>query len=146
MRIFPHRGMPARGSFQERVLQEMLLREQRCRIAVESYHGHLLAAGLGISKELFSLWTDNLTDEITHNNYDAATIERKRRALRIFEERHSTPRLGLARANKYTVKRQEDLLPYTKEEIAKIKSKVRAKSLETNLQHGIQRTEPRQKK
>lgn len=139
MRIFPHRGMPARGSFQERILQEMLLREQRKEIVVATYHGHLLAAGLGIRPELFSLWTDTLCDEISHNNYTAETIARKKRALALFAERHTIPRSGLKRAEKYTVKDTVGYLPYSEEELAQIKDKVRARTLDNSLRHGVER-------
>lgn len=139
MRIFPHRGMPARGSFQERILQEMLLREQRKQIAIETYHGHLLAAGLAIKPELFGLWTENLIDEITHSNYAAATIARKKKALSYFTERNEAPRRGLMRAHNYTVKNAADMMPYTKDEIAAIRDKVRARLVDTHLRHAVER-------
>jgi len=139
LRIFPHRGLPARGSFEDRVIQEMLLREQRRQIAVETYHGHLLAAGLGVRPELFALWTENLVDEITHNNYVAATIERKKRALAIFAERNSLPVMGLKRAKSYEIKGQQDLIPYTKEELAVLQEKIRKRTLDISMRHGLER-------
>jgi hypothetical protein len=139
LRIFPHRGMPARGSFQERVLQEMLLREQRKQIAIETYRGHLLAAGLGVRFELFQLLTENMVDEITHNNYVDATIERKKKALVVFAERHTVPKKGLARAQQYTIKSQLDLTSYSEEELAAKRDKIRARTLDNSLRHGVER-------
>lgn len=139
LRIFPHRGMPARGSFQERILQEMLLREQREKIAIETYRGNLLAAGLGVRFELFQLLTENLVDEITHNNYVDATIDRKRKSLEIFAERHTIPTKGLARAHQYTIKSQHDLTSYSEEELAAKRDKIRARTLDNSLRHGVER-------
>jgi len=139
LRIFPHRGMPARGSFQERILQEMLLREQRKQIAIETYRGHMLAAGLGVRPELFRLLTENMVDEITHNNYVDATIERKRKSLLIFAERHTVPKKGLQRAHQYTIKSQLDLTGYSEEELAQKRDKIRARTLDNSLRHGVER-------
>lgn len=144
LRIFPHRGMPARGSFQERILQEMLLRDQRKQIAIETYRGQMLAAGLGVRPELFALYTENLIDEITHNNYVEATIERKKKSLQIFAERHSMPKKGLQRAHQYTIKSQLDLQGYSAAELAEKRDKIRARTLDNSLRHGVERaTAPR---
>lgn len=139
LRVFPHRGMPARGSFQERILQEMLLREQRQKIVVETYHGHLLAAGLGVRPELFMLWTENLIDEITQNNYVPSTIERKRAALKIFADRHQAPKKGLQRAHQYTIKSQKDLEDYSEAELAVRRDKIRKRTLDNSMRHGLER-------
>lgn len=142
--IFPHRGMPARGSFQERILQEMLLRKQRKEIAIETYRGELLAAGLGVNPASFHLLTENMVDEITHNNYVDATIERKRKTLQIFAERRSLPKKGLQRAHQYTIKSQLDLQGYTEAELAEKRDKIRARTLDNSLRHGVERaTAPR---
>jgi hypothetical protein len=130
MRVLPHRAMPPRGSFQDRVVQEMLLRERRRSVVTSVYHARLIAAGLGVRSDLFDLWTMLYVDEVTHENYQPDVVKQKRGMLDAFTTRRRVDQQLVQRAESYTVKSSKDLLPYSKEQIEAIKTKMRKKALE----------------
>lgn len=142
MRVMPVRGMPPRESFQDRVAQEMILRERRCAIATNTYLAQTVAAGYSLHPEVFMLFTQQYRDEVTHANYRPEVIQMKRKQLDFFEKRKRFEASHVKRVETYSIKTQKDLLPYSKEEIAELKQKMRAKA----LQGAIHRPEkPREK-
>lgn len=135
MRVMSHRGMPPRGSFQDRIAQEMLLRERRRDIATSIYQAQLVAAGLRIPGPLFDAWTMLYIDEITHDNYQPRVVKEKRRMLDAFDKKKVQERSHVARVEDYTVNTREDLRPYTPGELDKLRSKLRKRTLQ-NAQRG----------
>ena len=133
MRVMPTRGMPPRESFQDRVAQEMVLRERRCAIATSVYLAQTVAAGYSLNPNLFTLFTLQYRDEVTHANYRPEIIKMKRKQLDLFEKRKRFEANYVTRVETYSIKSQRDLLPYSKEELAVLKQKARARALKSAL-------------
>lgn len=133
MRVLPARGMPPRESFQDRVAQEMVLRERRCDIATNVYLAQTIAAGYSLNPEVFALHTLQYRDEVTHANYRPEIIKMKRKQLDFFEARKRFEANHVKRVETYSIKTQKDLMPYSREELAVIKQKARARALKSAL-------------
>lgn len=125
MRVFPHSGVPDRGSFRDRVVQEMLLRERRRFIAAHTYQARLVGAGLKVAPALLDLWTDLFIDEVSHANYRPDLVEYKKRILQEISDRKKEPARLLGRVSALQINTAADLMPYTKEEIRERLEQVR---------------------
>ncbi len=133
MRVMPTRGMPPRESFQDRVAQEMILRERRCDIATNMYLAQTIAAGYSLNPEVFTLFTLQYRDEVTHANYRPEIIKMKRKQLDFFEKRKRFEANHVKRVETYSIKTQKDLMPYSREELAVLKQKARARALQQSI-------------
>ena len=129
LRVMSHRGMPPRGSFQDRVIQEMLIRERRREIITQTYQAQLVAAGLRIHPALFDLWTSMYVDEVSHDNYKPRVVAQKKEMLKAFAKARKVPTDLVAKASKLTVRRKEDLKPYSAAELEGIKAKLRRRTI-----------------
>jgi hypothetical protein len=69
MRTIPGDGLPPRGSVQDRIACEMLIRERRREVQSQIYLARIQAAGLQIPEKIFRLWTTLYAMEVTHENY-----------------------------------------------------------------------------
>lgn len=141
MRVMPHRGMPPRESFQDRVAQEMLLRERRCAIATNVYLAQVTAAGYSLHPDLFSLFTLQYRDEVSHANYRPEVIKIKRKQLDAYEKRKRLESEHIKRIDTYSIKSQKDLMPYTKEELQNIKQTLRMRALKAATQKPMTKKE-----
>ena len=97
MRTLPLKGMPDRGSLQDRVVSEMLIRERRRQVHGQIYLGRILAASLQLPEKLFSLWTTLYSMEVSHANYTPEVIKDKELALKSLDTTH---RKEMAERNK----------------------------------------------
>lgn len=129
MRVLPHRGMPPRGSFEDRVAQEMLLRERRRAVATEVYQAQLVAAGLRINEGLFEMWTLLYIDEISQENYQPGVNKEKRRMLDVFSNQRRVEKKLIERTDSYSIHNTRDMQPYSKAELEVIRDKMRRKVL-----------------
>jgi len=125
--------MPPRESFQDRVAQEMILRERRCDIATNMYLAQTIAAGYSLNPEVFTLFTLQYRDEVTHANYRPEIIKMKRKQLDFFEKRKRFEANHVKRVETYSIKTQKDLMPYSREELAVLKQKARARALKQSI-------------
>lgn len=130
MRVMPQRGMPPRESFQDRVAQEMLLRERRCAIATNTYIAQCVTAGYALHPAIFAQWTLHYRDEVSHANYRPEIVRIKRRQLDEFEKRRRLEGKHVSRVDSYTVTKAADMLPYSPAELELIKQKLRARTLQ----------------
>jgi len=131
MRTLPVRGMPPRGSLQDRIAFEMLVREQRKSLNKEVYHARINALGLGLPLAALDLWTSWLAMEISHENYYPKSLEAKQNLLRKLAEGR---RMRSADKLKYqrrleTLVRDDDLTPATKTELEDFRRKLRGRHL-----------------
>lgn len=129
MRVLPNRGMPPRGSFQDRIAQEMLLRERRCTIATQVYQAQLVAAGLGL-QGAFDIWTMLYIDEVSHENYQPGVNKEKRRMLDAFTSQKRVEKNLVERVDSYSIQSTRDMQPYTKGELEKIRKQIRKRVLQ----------------
>lgn len=129
MRVLAQRGIPPRGSFQDGIAQEMLIRERRQTIAATVYHAQLIAAGLNLPPPILDAWTMLYIDEVTHDNYQPKVVRQKRSMLAAFDKKKVEERARVARVEDYTVNTREDLRPYTPGELEKIRAKLRRKAV-----------------
>lgn len=77
--------MPPRGSIQDRVAQEMVLRQRRQEMAKFAYLGRLTSLSLGLPEKLYGLWTELLALEVFQDNYSPRVTEAKKQILSLFE-------------------------------------------------------------
>ena len=143
MRVMPHRGMPPRESFQDRVAQEMLLRERRCVIATNTYLAQVTAAGYSLHPDIFAMFTLQYRDEVSHANYRPEIIKIKRKQLDEYAKRKRLESEHIKRIDTYSIKTQKDLMPYTKEELQSIKQTLRMRALKAATQKPV-KTKPTQ--
>lgn len=129
MRVLPQRGMPPRESFQDRIAQEMLVRERRCVIATNRYLAQCITAGYALKPDVFSFWTLQYADEVSHANYRPEIMKIKRRQLDEFEKKKRYRADHIERVKSYALTSAKDMLPYSKAELEEIKSKARARDL-----------------
>lgn len=80
------RGMPARGSIQDRIACEMLFRERQRALASHTYLGRIFASGLNLPEKLLQFWTTLLALEIGQENYEPNIIKEKEKALMFLEQ------------------------------------------------------------
>lgn len=129
MLVLPHRGMPPRGSFEDRVAQEMLLRSRRKDVATQVYQAQLVAAGLRINEGLFEMWTMLYIDEISQENYQPGVNKEKRRMLDAFSTQRRVEKKLIERTDSYSIQSTKDMQPYSKAELETIKAALRKKVL-----------------
>lgn len=134
MRTLPFRGVPPRGSIQDLLAQEMLLRERRKTVSQQSYLGRIIAAGMQLPEATFRLWTSLFEMEIFQENYSPSTVEAKSAALQtllssIDQQQHGRVRM-FDKLNKLNMS-EEDLRPSTAEERERFKRKLRRRHLQT---------------
>lgn len=129
MRVLAHRGMPPRGSFQDRVAQEMILRERRRYVTTQIYQARLIAGSYSLPQPLFDAWTMLFIDEVSHDNYQPKVVKQKRRILDGFDKKKKTEQARVDRVETYTVKTSRDLTPYTAAELEVVRSKLRRRAI-----------------
>jgi len=80
-------GLPPRGSLQDRITCEMLLRVRTRKVSENVYLGRLLAANMNLNENMFQLWTELYSLEVFHNTYNPATVSSKAKALEVLKKR-----------------------------------------------------------
>jgi hypothetical protein len=126
--------MPERGSLQDRVACEMLLRERRRQVQSQTYLGRIMAASVNLPEKLFSLWTTLYSMEVFQSNYSPEVVEDKEEALKAFRD---TAHVTVVERTNYLQKletltaRDEDLRPATPEEIEEAKRRLRRRRVRT---------------
>ncbi len=121
--------MPSRGSFRDRLAQEMCVRDRRKEIRTQLFQAQLVAAGMNIPGPLFNALATVYIDEVTHDNYRPAIAEQKRAMYGVFLKKRTDQVVHVKRADNYEVKSSKDFLPYSAEEKAEIQKKLRARAL-----------------
>jgi hypothetical protein len=128
MRVFPQQGMPKRGSLQDRLVQEMLYREQRREIHRNVFLGQLISAGLNVPPGLFQAWVDMYRDEVTHDNYNPQALSVKRK-LQTLLNQEDTRELDLVkRVQGFEITSHEQMQPYSKEGLERVKEILRKRA------------------
>lgn len=132
VRTLPLRGMPVRGSIQDRIACEMLIRERRRSITENVYLARILSAGLNLNEKLFQLWTSILSMEVFQESYQPEVVQEKAYALKLIQDsttnRTTTQVRMFQKLNKLTA-RDEDLRPATPEELEAFKRRLRKQRL-----------------
>lgn len=134
VRTLPLRGMPVRGSIQDRIACEMLIRERRRSITESVYSARILSAGLNINEKLFQLWTSILSMEVFQESYQPEVVQEKEHALKLIQDgttaRTTTQVRMFQKLNKLTA-RDVDMRPATPEELEAFKRRLRKRRLDT---------------
>lgn len=86
MRTIPTRGMPPRGSIQDRIACEILIRERRRSVTEHVYLARILSSGINLPEKLFQLWTTMLTMEVFQESYQPEVVKEKEQALKLIQE------------------------------------------------------------
>ena len=124
--------MPSRGSIQDRIACEMMLRERRRSVTEDVYLARIISAGLNIPDKLFQLWTTILTMEVFQESYQPEVVKEKQYALKLIQENVTQRSEGQVRMfqklHKLTA-REDDLRPATPEEVELVKRKLRKRHL-----------------
>lgn len=126
--------MPTRGSIQDRIACEMLIRERRRSITENVYLARITSAGLNIPDKLFQLWTTILSMEVFQESYQPEVVKEKQYALKLIQENVTQRSEGQVRMfqklHKLTA-RDNDMRPATPEELESFKRKLRQRHLRT---------------
>lgn len=133
MRTLPTKGIPPRGSAQDLIATEMLLRERNQKIASQLYLARMLQASLGIPEQVFKVWTELFALEVSQQSYSPEMIALQRKALKKFDrqtqqEKRDRRRM-FSRLAKLEVE-QERSRPASKAEREEFKRKLRRKRLQ----------------
>lgn len=125
--------MPVRGSIQDRIACEMLIRERRRSITESVYLARILSAGLNLNEKLFQLWTSILSMEVFQESYQPEVVQEKAHALKLMQDgttnRTTTQVRMFQKLNRLTA-RDEDLRPATPEELEAFKRRLRKQRLD----------------
>jgi len=139
MRTVLHRGMPDRGSIQDRIACEMIIRDRRRQVQGQMYLGRIMAASLNLPEKLFSTWTTLYSMEVFQSNYSPEVVRDKEEALKVIsdivdkkEEEHTSM---LNKLDKLTV-REDDLRPATAEDIERAKRRLRQRYVRPRVDNG----------
>jgi hypothetical protein len=132
VRTIPIRGVPARGSVQDRIAGEMLAREQRRAVHGHVYLGRLLSATMAIPPKLFDMWTTLYTMEVTHESYSPGAIKDKERVLHEItvskSQSEQQQKSVFSKLDSLTVE-DADLRPVTPAELENMRRKMRRRHL-----------------
>lgn len=141
LKTLPNRGVPPRGSVQDRVACEMLIRERRLTLQKSIYLGRIVTAGSMIPEPVFQLWTELFATQVYHENYMPTTIDVKKHAFEglksITADDFEENKQKLRNLQKLEAT-DEALRPSTPKEIEEIKRKLRRHRLKkvTKKKHG----------
>jgi len=128
VQVLPLRGMPPRGSIQDRIACEMLLRTRRRAVTENVYLARILSAGLNLNEKLFQLWTTILTMEVFQESYQPEVVQEKEYALKLIQENVTQRGEGQVRVfkklHKLTVL-EDDLKPATPAEYEAFQRRLR---------------------
>lgn len=128
MRTLPLRGMPPRGSIQDRIACEMLLRDRRRNVTENVYLARILSAGLNLNEKLFQLWTTILTMEVFQESYQPEVVKEKEYALKLIQDNVTQRSEGQVRVFKKLHKLtalDDDLKPATPAEYEAFQRRLR---------------------
>ena len=111
----------------------MLLRERRREVNKHVYLARVFAAGLNIPEKLMQVWSEMLSLEVFHDNYNPTVVDAKTRALRELE----TQTRGRIEQNQSLMKKLSDLevrqdsemRGATQEELEEFKRRIRQRHL-----------------
>ena len=136
MRTMASRGMPARGSMQDRIALEMLRRERRRALMEQTYIGRIIASSMNLPEKLYQLWTSLLSLEIHQDNYAPTVVKDKELALQILSDTRKQQAQGqqqqMSRLSKLTAD-DRDMRPATMEDIERVKRRLRASRLRGSM-------------
>lgn len=128
VQVLPLRGMPVRGSIQDRIACEMLLRARRRAVTENVYLARILSAGLNLNEKLFQLWTTILTMEVFQESYQPEVVKEKEYALKLIQDNVTQRGEGQVRVfkqlHKLTVL-EDDLKPATPAEYEAFQRRLR---------------------
>lgn len=127
------RGMPLRGSIQDRIACEMLLRDRRQRVSTHAYLGRILAATVQLPEAQYKFLTEMLSFEVFHENYNPQLFETKQRILKDLREapkQQEQDQQNMLHTLKSLDLSEEDLRPVTPVELEQYKRKIRKRKLE----------------
>jgi hypothetical protein len=132
--MLPSKGMPARGSIQDRIASEVLIRERRRGVVESVYLAKVISAGLRIPEKLFQLWTHMLSMEVFQESYQPEVVKEKEHALKLIQENVTQKTAANVRMFKklqsLTVK-DADLRKPTPEQVEEFQRKLRRRYLKT---------------
>jgi len=124
--------MPARGSIQDRIACEVMIRERRRAITEHVYLARVISSGLNISDRLFQMWTHMLSMEVFQESYQPEVVKEKEYALKLIQENvtqkteHNT---RMFRKLQSLTARDPDLRKPTPEEVEEFQRKLRRRFL-----------------
>lgn len=127
-----YRGMPLRGSIQDRVACEMLIRDRKQRVGQSAYLGRILAASVQLPEAQYQFLTEMLSFEIFHENYTPQIYETKQKILKTLREAPKQQEEDQERMFKALSKldmSEEDLRPVTPVELEQYRRKLRQRKL-----------------
>jgi hypothetical protein len=136
MRTLASRGMPARGSVQDRIACEMIRRDRRRALTEHTYVGRILASSLNLPEKLYQLWTSLLSLEIHQDNYDPMVVKDKESALKVLLDNKKEKEEGNQRMFQRLAKLTADdgdIRPATAEDLERLKRRLRAQRLRASM-------------
>lgn len=128
-----YRGMPLRGSIQDRIACEMLMRDRRQQVDKFAYLGRILSASVQLPEAQYQFLTEMLSFEVFHENYSPQTFETKQKILRELKDapkRKLNDRKRMFDALKRLEMSDDDLRPVTPVELEQYRRKLRKRKLE----------------
>jgi len=137
MRTLPVRGVPPRGSIQDMVAQEMLVRERRKNVSEQVYLGRIIAAGMQLPEPMFQLWTSLFALEVHQESYTPGTVKEKKLALRTLTkhvEQNTKGRIKMFEKLNRLNMTETDMQPITPAEREIFLRKLRARHLKKRVQ------------
>jgi tRNA A-37 threonylcarbamoyl transferase component Bud32 len=124
--------MPARGSLQDRIACEILLRERRRSVTESVYLARILSAGINLPEKLFQMWTSLLTMEVFQESYQPEVVKEKVQALKLIRENVTQTQehqVRMFRKLHSITTSQDDLRPASPEQIEEFRRKLRRSHL-----------------
>ena len=127
-----YKGLPPRGSLQDRIACEMVLRTRKQKISEHAYLGRILAAGMQLPEAQYQFLTQLLSMEINHDNYSPSTSALKTQILGMITEEktgEARQRNSMVSALERLEVKEEDLRPLTPAEVESYKRQLRKAKL-----------------
>jgi len=129
----PYAGMPLRGSIQDRVACEMLLRRRRQEVNKFAYLGRIVAATVQLPEIQYQFLTELLAFEVFHENYNPEMFETKQEILKSITEspdKEADERKRMFKALKNLELAENDMRPVTPEYLEQVKRRLRKRKLQ----------------
>ena len=126
------RGLPPRGSIQDRMACTMMSRARTRKVSEGVYLGRLLAAGMNLNENIFQLWTELYSLEVFHNTYNPATVSNKNETLKILRDKLSggvKDQKRMFRKLEHLTVREADMRPATAREREAARQRLRRATL-----------------
>lgn len=128
MSTIASKGLPPRGSLQDRIVCEMLFRMRRRRMAEVTFIGRILAASTLLPENQYQFLADMLAMEVFQENYTPKTVQFKKNLIQAIDKRKKDQtdetKRSVEAAKRLDIK-EEDFRPLTPAELESYRRKFR---------------------